>query len=100
MDDTLGKMAARRRATRAKAQRKYAAKRKKQGTPSSDQVARAVVVALQEIVSLNSFPPSERKRIAEAVTHYAVEHLVANGLDHQHARDRLLRTLLPDDVSR
>lgn len=100
MEETLGKMAARRRAKRAKAQRKYAAKRKKEGVPTSDQAARALVVALREIVNLNSLAAAERTRIAETVIRYAVEELVARGFERQHARDRLLRTLLPDDASR
>src|SRR3546814_12813602 len=66
-----------RRTVRAKAQRRYAAKLKKEGAPSSDQIARAVFAAMREHVNRNSFPSAQRQEIAKPVIPFAVPHPAA-----------------------
>lgn len=90
----------RRKAKHAKAQRSYAARRRQEGIPSFDQLARAVLAALREIVNRNSFAAAQRAKIARPVIHLAVDQLVARGFDRQQAHERLVRALFPEDASR
>jgi hypothetical protein len=100
MDDTLGKMAARRRAKLAKAQRKYAAKRKKKGIPSSDDLARAVLAAVRRGYRDEAPSVEEAKSALSPLLTSAVNHLVERGFDRKEAIDRLINAVFRKDTSR
>ncbi|MPZ12701.1 MAG: hypothetical protein GEU89_21230 [Kiloniellaceae bacterium] len=100
MDETLGKVAARRKAKRAKAQRKYAAKRTKKGIPSSDDLARAVLAAVCRGYRDEAPSVEEAKRVLSPLLTSAVSHLVERGFDRKEATDRLVNAVFRKDTSR
>jgi hypothetical protein len=84
---------------RAKAQRKYAAKRKKEGIPAHDDVARAILKGFQDVFAANPTQAETREKWAP-LSRAALRHLVGRGFDRKQAEDRLIRILRARDDSR
>lgn len=91
---------AQRRAKQAKAQRRYAARRKKKGIPSSDDLARAVLAAVRYGYRNETPSAEEAKRVLGPLLTAAVCHLVERGFDEQEATGRLINAIIRKDTSR
>ena len=77
----------------AKAQREYAAKLKKKGIPTSDDLARAMLAAVRKGYRDVKSSRAEAKRAMGPLIAAAVDHLVARGFDRKETTDRLARTI-------
>jgi hypothetical protein len=76
-----------------KGPREYAAKLKKKGIPTSDDLARAMLAALRKGYRDEKPSRAEAKKAVGPLIAAAVVHLVAHSFDRKEATDRLARTI-------
>jgi hypothetical protein len=84
----------------AKAQRKHAAKLKKNGIPRSDDLAQALLAALRAVCRDKKLSTTDVVRATVPWLARAVMQLEARDFSRRHAVERLVRTVFPDDPSR